>query len=78
MPCNVVCKRIIVITREMLIASSDLKDSFEVLPSTALLPRDLIDELPSPSTCKDGVMQNTRCLVLGERLSSLGYFLILC
>ena len=49
----------------------------QVLPSTALVLRGSIEELLSASTCKDGVMQNTGCLVMGERLSSLGYFSIL-
>ena len=36
-----------------------MKDSFEALLITALLLRDLIEELPSASTCKHIVMQNT-------------------
>ena len=59
-------------------SARSLKDSFEVLPITALLLRGLIEELPSASTCEDNVTQNTSCFVVEERLSLLGCFSLLC
>ena len=53
-------------------SARSLKDSFEVLPITALLLRGLIEELPSASTCEDNVTQNTSCFVVKGKVIFVG------